>query len=43
MTNNVEHLTKCHTCETYAPEEQMTHTPDYGKYAYVCEWCWINN
>ena len=33
-------MNKCATCPTIAPEEQMTHTPDYGKYAYVCEWCW---
>jgi len=36
-------LTKCHTCPTMAPEEQMTNTPDYGKYAYVCEYCWRYN
>lgn len=35
--------TKCATCPASDYEWEMTHIPDLGKYAYVCENCWINN
>jgi hypothetical protein len=38
----LEELTKCNTCPTLAPEEQMTQIDGFsGKF--VCEWCWVNS
>lgn len=42
MTNNTAHLTKCNTCETHAPEEQMTQIEGFSG-PYVCEYCWLYN
>jgi hypothetical protein len=36
-------LTKCDTCPTLAPEDQMTQTEGLNSDTYVCEWCWENN
>jgi hypothetical protein len=35
--------TPCATCNNSANEWEMTHTPELGKFAYVCETCWLTN
>jgi hypothetical protein len=39
---NITDLTKCDTCPTLAPEEQMTQIEGFSG-RFVCEWCWVND
>ena len=39
----MNHLTKCATCETMAPEHQMTQTEGMESDTFVCEYCWRYN